>query len=261
MAFRPRAWLRRKAHERVRAEWAAMPARAGAMGQARLADLSEQARGLRHDLDQFLLAADRRGAQSRAALSALPLPGGTDWRWRPGFLSGRIAPTGMASPENGAALGDSARVWHDCAEHALMLRQVQNMRATDLAGYGLQMEVMGFSGSFLSVSVDLPAEALIGLTKNHIVRLESAIEIESEMDIYARLNIGNGPNTDELLRHLGGMRAGQVNHHVTEFDLAYTEINENRLEKIWLDLIFEGPVMNAVQLRELVFSRHPRSNM
>lgn len=261
MAFRPRAWIRRKAHERVAAEWAAMPARAARMGTDRLADLAEDARGLRRNLDLFLLAADRRAALSRVVLDTLPLPGGTDWRWRPGFMSGRISPSGMAAPESGASLGDAARLFHDCPNAALMLQQVQNTRITDLAAYGLRLEVLGFAGHFLSISVDLPQEALDGLTRNHVLRLETVIEIESEGDIYARLNIGNGPNTDQLLRHLGGMRTGQPNHHVTEFDLAYTEINENRLEKIWIDLILENPVMNAVHLREMIVSRHPRANM
>ena len=44
-----------------------------------------------------------------------------------------------------------------------------------------------------------------------------------------------------------------------EFDLAYSKLNEKRVEKAWIDLIFEGPEMNQITLRDLTFSRRPRA--
>jgi len=46
-----------------------------------------------------------------------------------------------------------------------------------------------------------------------------------------------------------------------EFDLAYSNINEKRVERAWVDLIFEGPQMNQVVLRDLTFSRRPRAQL
>ena len=46
---------------------------------------------------------------------------------------------------------------------------------------------------------------------------------------------------------------------MVEFDLAYSRMNEKRVEKIWLDLIFEAPDMNQVVIRDLTFSRHRRA--
>ena len=46
-----------------------------------------------------------------------------------------------------------------------------------------------------------------------------------------------------------------------EFDLGYSELNEKRIERMWLDLIFEGPEMNQVILRDLTFSRRPRAQL
>ncbi|MEM6564948.1 MAG: DUF6478 family protein, partial [Pseudomonadota bacterium] len=46
-----------------------------------------------------------------------------------------------------------------------------------------------------------------------------------------------------------------------EFDLAYANVNEKRIEKAWLDLIFENPRMNQVTLRDLTFSRRPRAQL
>lgn len=247
--------------QRAEVQWARLSEGTGGLRAGRLGYLRDEAATLRRNLDRFLLHSDRRLAASRADLKDIALPGGTDWRWRPEFLSAPARPSGIAAPENAARLGERVTVWHDCANHALMLRQVQNARATDLSAFGLRVEVLGFSGSFLSLSIDLPQDALQGLTRDHIIRLETAIEIEAGQEIYCRMNIGNGPNTEELLRHLGGIRPDQVCHNVTEFDLALTQMNEKRLEKIWLDVIFEKPQMNAVTIREMILSRHLRANV
>ena len=46
-----------------------------------------------------------------------------------------------------------------------------------------------------------------------------------------------------------------------EFDLAYTKLNEKRVDRMWLDLIFDNPGMNEVILRDLTFSRRPRAEL
>jgi hypothetical protein len=48
---------------------------------------------------------------------------------------------------------------------------------------------------------------------------------------------------------------------MVEFDLAYTKMNEKRVDAVWLDLIFEGPEMNQVTIRDLTFSRYPRAEL
>lgn len=261
MAFRPQSWLNRKSRDRAQQLWGRLADHGDTFGNARTAELRDEAFALRQELDRFLDQTNRRLALSQARLAQVPLPSGTDWRWRPDFLSRRIVPSGVAAPVSGAQIGGPNAVWHDCAERALTLRQVQNSSATDLAAFGMRLEVMGFSGSFLSLAIDLPDEALSGLSRNHIVRVETSVQIEREMNIYLRLNIGNGPNTEEILRHLGGVEPGGVCSNITEFDLAITEMNERRLDKIWLDVIFEKPGLNAVILSEMIVSRHPRANI
>ncbi|MFV0294148.1 MAG: DUF6478 family protein [Paracoccus sp. (in: a-proteobacteria)] len=261
MAMRSRSWLNRSLRQWAKAEWTRLGDTVPQVGSKGLRSLRDEARALRCDLDRFLLRTDQRVVASQTELAAIPLPGGTDWRWRPEALSARITPTGMAAPESGIRLGDSAAVWHDCNERALVLRQTQNAHVTDLAAFGLRLEVLGFTGSFLSLAVDLPDEALAGLSRNHIIRVETAMQAEQDLDIYARLNIGNGPNTEEQVHHLGRMQPEDICTHVTEFDLEMTEMNEKRLDKIWIDLIFEKPFMNAVVIREMIFSRHPRANV
>ena len=262
MANRAQRWMQERLRQRAADHWSGLADGADGLSLRSLRHLHDQAQQVRRNADRFLSRAQLRLDGTTRAADLLDLPGGTDWRWRPSFLSTPITPTGIAAPETATRLGDEAAVWHDCPDRALILRQIPNRSAADLAPYGLQLETMGFGGSYLSISVDLPAEALHGLTRAHIIRLDATLSVERPMSIYGRLNIGHGPNTDELLRHLGDLTPGSTPQtQVIEFDLHYVEMNEKRLEKLCLDLIFEAPQMNAVRLRDLFLSRHLRADI
>ncbi len=154
-------------------------------------------------------------------------------------------------------LGDEVTLFHDCERSELTLRQLRNRRESDLAPYGVRMDVFKFDGSFLSLVVDLPHAAVDGLRRKHLLRLDVIVEMESPLEIFARLNIKHGPNTEQVVRELP-LNEEEI---MVEFDLAYTNLNEKRVERAWVDLIFEGPEMNQVVLRDLTFCRYPRAEL
>ncbi|MDX5401755.1 MAG: DUF6478 family protein, partial [Rhodobacterales bacterium] len=88
-------------------------------------------------------------------------------------------------------------------------------------------------------------------------RMNTIVEMEKPLEIFARLNIRHGPNTEQIVRELP-LHEEDI---MVEFDLAYSSMNEKRVEKAWVDLIFEGPEMNQVILRDLTFSRRPRAEL
>lgn len=231
------------------------------MPLANLRGMDDEARTLRRSLNRIVARSNARLDLHRPGAEPLDLPPGTAWRWRPQLMAARTSPRGIAAPESGTRLAEEAAIWHDCPERALILRQMRNSRSAELSPYGLLLEILGFSGSFLSISIDLPQAALEGLTRSRIVRLASVISVERPMNIYARLNVGHGPNTDQLLRHLGDLQPGRTTSFVTEFDMFKIEMNEKRLDKIWLDLIFEQPHMNAVRIGDLFLSHHQRAEV
>lgn len=259
MAARLRKWLERRTRERAERQWSRLSQRVERLGPTGLRRLRDEALGLRASINRFLQGADRRARQSRAALEMVQLPAGTDWRWRPGFMAAPVVPRGIVQPESGRRLGEHATVWHNCPERALLLEQFVSPGATDLSPFGLRLEVFGFSGSFLSLAIDLPPEALAGLTRRHVLRLETTIAVERPLGVYGRMNIGHGPNVEEIAQKFADIEPGPQHRQVIEFDLAYTEMNEKRLDKIWLDLIFESPRMSAVEIHELFLSRHLRA--
>lgn len=243
-----RRFLRRWGH------WADMADR---LPLGRLRELRSRARQARRQLDRLIHAADWRLALPVIGSNALRRPPGSDWGWRPDLWKGSIPVPGASTVPTRAQICDGVTLFHDCRRSELTYRQIRNTRESDLAPFGLRLDVFRFDGSFLSLAIDLPPEAVQGLRLRHLVRLDAVVEMEKPLEIFARLNIKYGPNVEQVVRELP-LKAEEV---MVEFDLAYTRMNEKRVEKLWVDLILEGPEMNEVILRDITFSRRPRAEI
>ncbi len=215
------------------------------------------ARRLRDRLDRLIHVADGRLALPLRGNQSFPRPHNTDWAWRPELWCGPLSVVGLSSVQSQSRLGNEVTLFHDCAHSEITLRQLRNTRECDLAAYGLRLDVFKFDGSYLSLAVDLPDASCEGLRRKHLIRVDTIVEMEKPLEIFARLNIRHGPNTEQIVRELP-LREEEIR---VEFDLAYTNLNEKRADRMWLDLIFEGPEMNQVILRDLTFSRRPRAEM
>jgi hypothetical protein len=219
----------------------------------------QRAAARRHkaQIDRLIHAAEARLALPIIGNQAFARPADADWAWRPELWCGPLPVTGLSSVQSKSMLGSEATLFHDCQHSELTLRQLRNTREADLAAYGLRLDVFRFDGSYLSLAIDLPEEASRGLKRKHLIRLDTIVEMEKRIEIFARLNIKHGPNTEQIVRELP-LHEDAVR---VEFDLAYTRLNEKRIERMWLDLIFEGPQMNQVILRDLTFSRRKRAEL
>jgi hypothetical protein len=216
-----------------------------------------RARQLKTHLDQLIHTADERLALPKVGSTSFPKPHNADWAWRPDLWRGPLATPGISSAQSKSKLGDEVTLFHDCAFSELTLRQLRNLRDEDLAPYGLRMDVFKFHGSFLSLVIDLPEAGIKGLKRTHLIQMDAIVELETPLEIFARLNIKNGPNTEQIVREV----PVSSDRHSVEFDLAYSNLNEKRVERAWIDIIFEGPQMNQVRLRDLTFSRRPRAQI
>lgn len=235
--------------------WRKMAAGAEKAALPQLRSQHIEARKLRTHLDHLIHVAEGRLALPKIGSSYFSRPHGTDWSWRPELWRGPLPSPGLSSVPNKSKLGNEVTLFHDCSFSELTLRQLRNTREEDLAPYGLRMDVFKFDGSFLSLVIDLPEAAAKGLTRNHLLRINPIIETEKSLEIFCRLNIKHGPNTEQIVRELPQNEEDVM----VEFDLAYSRLNEKRIERVWLDLIFEAPDFNQVILRDVTFVRQLRA--
>lgn len=249
--------LERLLHRHMLARWGVAADVAPQVDLQRLRALRGRARALRRNLDRLLHQAEHRLSLPVLHSDLIRKPVGTDWAWRPDLWKGPIPVPGLAGLPGKAEICEGATVFHDCRRSELTVRQIRNQRASDIAPFGFRMDVFAFDGSFLSLVVDLPPEAARALKQRHLIRLDVNIETEKPLEVFARLNIKHGPNVEQIVRELPQAQ----DEVMVEFDLAYTRMNEQRVERLWLDLIFEGPQMNQIILRDVAFSRRPRAEI
>ncbi|SFP33348.1 hypothetical protein SAMN04488047_105103 [Tranquillimonas alkanivorans] len=204
----------------------------------------------------------RRGRDTGAAGAAaggmvagatIPPPPGADWAWRPAPWSAALPVQEFTDCQSPTALSDDVTVFHDSRLPGIAIRQV----AVGAAVPDLQIDVHRFDGTFLSLVVEFPDKARAALRRNHILRLSAALELERTVDVYARLNVTQAPNTEQIVRKL----AQEDGVQAAEFDLSNSGVSSRPVDRIWVDLIFETPGRNSAVLRDVTLSRRPRAEM
>jgi Family of unknown function (DUF6478) len=246
-------WHQRRTEER----WARLADTAPEMESFELRSLRAEARGMRRQLDRVLQAADARLAVPAFGSSLPQMPLGTDWSWRPDVWRGALVEPGAVASSDRTVLVEGVALYHDCPLGEIVVRQVRNDKPEDRAPYGLAVDVFGFKGSFLSLALNLPDAAVQGLKARHLVRAEMVIDSDGPVKAYARLNIKHGPNLSQPVSAL----PEQGRDKLAEFDLAYADLNDKRIERAWLDLILNEAAMSRIVIRDFVVSRRPRAEL
>ena len=249
--------LKARLHERQLLRWQEDAKRAEAVSLSELRELRRQANQVKRRIDTINHVAVSRLTLPVIGSKAIRKPARTEWAHRPEAWAGPVNPIGVAAIKTKTRIGRELTIFHDCRHSELSLRQVRNTREEDLAPFGIRMDVFNFDGSFLSLAIEMPPESVQGLKRNHLLRLNMIVESERPQEMFARLNLRHGPNTEQIVRELD---VGACEIWV-EFDLYYTQFNENRGDSMWIDLIFEGPSMNQVIIRDITLIRRPRANI
>jgi hypothetical protein len=257
MPFSAQGPIGRYLHRRAIARWRKATQAVGEMEFAALDAENEAARKLLRNIRAFKLEADSRLALPRIGSNTFPQPPGTDWSWRPKPWRAPVDGGGFAPALSKMELTNELVIFHDCKRTQISLRQTRNMREVDLSPYSIDLEAFHFDGSYLSLVIEVPKASCEGLKKRHLIRLAAVIERERPTQIHARLNVKNGPNTEQVLLTL----PDDKNETMVEFDLAYSGLNERRAERMWIDLMIESPAMNKISFRDLTLCRYPRAEL
>jgi hypothetical protein len=257
MAGRVAQFLDRWHLRKLQARWAHASDAAPEMDSFSLRALRAEARGMRRQIDRFVQTADVRLGSSALGASVPQMPLGTDWVWRPDAWRGPLAEPGVVAKGDRTPIGEDRALYHDCPLGEVVARQIRNAGEADRAPFGLSIDVFGFHGSFLSLAMNLPEAGVTGLKSRHLVKAELVLESDRPVRAFARLNIKHGPNLAQLVSDL----SSDGREKVAEFDLAYGDIHDNRVERAWLDLIFNDVAMTNITLRDVVLSRRPRAEL
>lgn len=237
--------------------WRKTASRAATMPLSKLRIAQADARALQAEVSQVLFEADNRLALPSPRTNAILKGKNTDWVWRPALWRVGLGEPGLVSVSSNSMLGGEVTLFHDCKLSEISLRQVRNRRQSDLAPFGLNLDVYRFDGSFVSLALNAPKISVEGLSKRHMIAMHGLLESERSIKVYGRLNIRHGPNVATVLQEVHS----KDSEFYVEFDLAYADLNEARLEQLWVDLIFEQPSMNQVVIRDVTFSRFLRADI
>ncbi len=212
-------------------------------------------RALRRVLDSYLALADDRllGDLDRDPQP----PAASDWIWRPQIFRRRLEKRGFAGLAGPWRFDDEVALFHDCPQGMVSARQMLAAPGSSEAPYDLQIDAFQFAGSYLSLSFDLPQHAARSMSHRHLLVVKGRFEALRSSGIYARLNIRHGPNMAQLTQTMEAI-GGQV---TATFDLAQTVLNEKRIEKAWVDILFENPFFNQYHLGDLTIHRRPRADI
>lgn len=235
--------------------WQNRAQRAATLSPAELSELKAGANRVRHTISQFVTRANKHLVTAEGRKGTVRHHANADWTWRPDAWTAPASPRGGAPAHRSDRIGNELAIFHDCPLQEIIWQQIRNTRPQVIAPFGLQMEVFAFGGTFLSFALDLPGAALDRLSNRHIVSVEADIEMEEAIEIYARLNIKHGPNTEQVVRQITEVEDTAA----AEFDLGYTDLAGKKPDAVWLDMIFEGPSMNRITIFDLALTRRPRA--
>lgn len=228
------------------------------LGPAHTRAIKTEAEALRLAAAETIRAAMARLEAQQTAPQVAGLPPRTDWVHRPALWS-RIEPTATLAPvPSGHGLSGTVSFHHDCPLNQISIRQAPVLRGKGdaaEAGQGQVLDVLDFSGSFASLAVAFPSEALAGFSNSVLIRADLHVEMEAQSEIYLRLNLRHGPNVEKITRKYEPAKPA------TDFDIFHTDLDPEAVSEIWLDIILSAPRMNRFLVSDLVLSRRPRANV
>lgn len=253
MTKQRRTFLTKLAERRLLDQWE------DAADHADRLPLSELRR-LQTRLRPLLLGLSRldRTASTRltGAANAIRKPRGTDWAYRPRLWREKAVRPGQSFIVSPGRLDGETSLFHDCDLAEINFRQFPTPKSDAFSPFDLQLDVLHFNGSFLSLSVDLPAEVIADLSAQHMIEVTALIQAERAADVYFRLNLQEDHEVKQVLQ---SSVVGSEDITVL-FDLAYSDLRPKLIDKVWLDVIFQNPAMNQFILSDLTLTRRPRAD-
>lgn len=241
----------------MRRYWTKQSHNLSSMSETRLAQTNTRANQTLRYVKKVATTSSEKIRGRSGAGWPIDLPSRTTWSMRPKVWSEVMDPQSHAPVKTGCKLAEGVTVYHDCSNPQISLRQHRPNESNVPAPFALLFDVLDFEGSYLSFVIEMPETIVPEVTKNDLIRLQCKIEMEAEEDIFIRLNVRNGPNVEQISRHLDL----SLDMPWVEFDMFYTSIDFHLISDIWIDVIVERPAMNSIRIDDLTLIRRPRASV
>ncbi|PIB26532.1 hypothetical protein BFP76_11560 [Amylibacter kogurei] len=186
---------------------------------------------------------------------SLNAPNKTDWCKRPKAWSvtqSTLPASASGSPQK---ICSSVILFHDCPLGNIQIEQTKSSHQDTTANFDLSIKVGKFEGSYLSLVVTLPNDAIIDLSHNHILQSNLLVDCEPSMDIYARLNLKSKSGTQQIIRTFEPTDISRV----VNFDLQGHVTRDRIIDKSWIDVSFDNPENQSIILHDLTCFRRRRA--
>jgi len=179
------------------------------------------------------------------------LPAKTQWAYMPALLDTSFADGLAGKVLTGTIIGSQTTLHHDAEAAEIGLRKPIG------AINALTLKIGEFAGSFVSLAMALPDYGVRDLSRNDLVRIALRSEAQTPFKAYARLNLRQGPNTEQMVRMID-IGTGDS---FAEFDIFYSEFDPARATDAWIDLIFNDLEGLEFSLFDPVILRRVRASL
>jgi hypothetical protein len=187
----------------------------------------------------------------RPADPTIDAPPQADWAWRPALWQGPLDPPERAATGLRTVLTAGAALHHD--GQATRLRLVQTAAAGPGAPFAVTLRHEGAAPGFVSLALDLPADACPATAPHHLIRAAVRLSPADGTRAYLRLTCLRGPNADS---RTAGLAPVDGLCHAT-IDLHGMSVAVLPPGRMWIDLIFEVPE-GPVAITDVQLARVPR---
>ena len=172
-----------------------------------------------------------------------------EWHWTPRLWQSDCSDHLGGPIASNTPLCDGISIFHDGAAEHLIVSQ-----SKDEDVFVVDIDTLQSGLGYYSLVAQIPDGVAHSLTREHIIEFSADITGHGGA-VYIRLNLGYGPNVEQV----NILSYTKDNRDCAEFDLWYTKLNKNQMERAWLDIIFDKPEQGGVRISNLSLTRRRRA--
>lgn len=235
--------------KRARRHWSALPGFIARAGHDDLAEIGAQAKTMEKLVARVKTSLAKRYADVHAQLPDAPPR--SEEQHVPGPWLMRVSPCRVFPGRGQTRLGE-VELFHDG-----QICEVTCQQAVFEDELGVDIDALGFDGSYVSMVLQTPAGFRENLTRSTLIGATIDARDETNAPLHLRLNVRHGPNIERMVREVEVNRGRQM----IEFDIFHTDVEPSDISEVWLDLILNNVRMNRFVIRGVQIFRRPRAHV